>query len=102
MVPAKEEPAVLVLLPAELTGDGLRDMGDGVSVLLREVKGELVPPHTHHFIAVLNVLEKLTLHPSQGRMCSSTSWFYEKGELINWEGLKIKRDLILPTNEPVI
>jgi len=34
MVPADEEPAVPVLLPAELMGDGLRDMGDGVSVLL--------------------------------------------------------------------
>lgn len=33
MVPAEEEPVVPVLLPAELTGDGLRDMGDGVSVL---------------------------------------------------------------------
>ena len=40
MVPAEEEPVVPALLPAELTGDGLRDMGDGVSVLLREVKGE--------------------------------------------------------------
>lgn len=40
MVPAEEEPAVPALLPAELTGDGLRDMGDGVSVLLRETKVE--------------------------------------------------------------
>lgn len=34
MVPTEEEPAVLVVLPRLLMGEGLRDMGDGVSVLL--------------------------------------------------------------------
>lgn len=33
MVPTEDEPAVPVLLPAELMGDGLRDMGEGVPVL---------------------------------------------------------------------
>jgi len=40
MVPAEEEPVIPALPPAELTGDGLRGMGDGVSVLLQERKGE--------------------------------------------------------------
>lgn len=40
MVPAEEEPVVPALAPAELTGDGLRDIGDGVSVLLQDRKGE--------------------------------------------------------------
>lgn len=44
MVPAEDEPAVPVLLPAELTGDGLRDMGEGVSVLLQEGERESEAP----------------------------------------------------------
>lgn len=38
MVPAEDEPALPAPLPPELTGDGLRDMGEGVSVLLQEGK----------------------------------------------------------------
>lgn len=38
MVPAEEDPAVPVAVPRELMGDGLKDMGDGVSVLLETGK----------------------------------------------------------------
>lgn len=72
MVPTEDELAVPVLLPAELTGDGLRDMGEGVSVLLQEGEKSETPSHPH-FTAILHALEKLTLHPSQGRVCSGTS-----------------------------
>lgn len=86
---------------ASSRADGGRAQGHGWWRFCAPVrgKGRVSPPHTHHFIALLNALEKLTLHPSQGRMSSSISWFYEKEELINWEWLKIKRDLILPINE---
>lgn len=63
MVPAEEEPAVPALLPAELTGDGLRDMGDGVSVLLQKGKAVMSPLHTptHHFTAILKALDQMHL-----------------------------------------
>lgn len=84
--------------------DGRRAQGHGRWCFCAPVrgKGRVSSLHTRHFLTILNTLEKLAPHPSQGRMCSSISWFYEKAELINWEWLKIKRDLILPINEPVI
>lgn len=38
----EEEETMAVLLLAELMGEGLRDMGDGVPVVLTEVRGDTI------------------------------------------------------------